>query len=220
MSLIEIMVAMAIVGILFAVAATGLRSVFNVNLKATSSSLASTLRYLSNKSVTEHQYLRMVYDLDEQSYRAEASADPFVITPEDEESAKKDKAKAANVKRKKDNASEAEAGEDTAPEAAPAEDSEEEAEKPVFSEIESPLLKPKKLPSGVLFKDVTVSYKNGKQESGQVYTYFFPDGFATPTLINLKDDNDEDHFSLELFPLSGRVKITSEYRERMTQEKK
>lgn len=201
LTLIELMVAMAIVGLIFAVAAVGLRSAFNVNLKKTASSLASTLRYLSNKAVTEHQYLRMVYDLDEQSYHVEASENPFVVSSEPEEEEKKP--------------AEEETPEDS-------EEAEEEADesKPVFTQLESRLLKPKKLPSDVFFKDVTVSYILGKREQGQVFTYFFPDGFATPTLINLRNEEDVDYFSVELFPLSGRVKITSEYRETLTEEKK
>ena len=81
----EIMVAMAIVGVIFAAAATGLRSAFNVNLKSSAGKLASTLRYLSNKAVTEHRYIRVIYDLQAQSYSVEECTDPVVISVEDEE---------------------------------------------------------------------------------------------------------------------------------------
>src|SRR5262249_25836918 len=78
---------------------------------------------------------------------------------------------------------------------------------------ESSLLKPVKLPSGVLFKDVTLSYLKTKKEQGKATTYFFPDGYATPTLINFKDDDDENHFSVEVEALSGKVIVTSDYKE-------
>lgn len=193
LTLIELLVAMAIVGMIFAVAATGLRSVFNVNLKSSSSRLAGTLRYLSNKAVTENRYLRMVYDFESQSYHAEESDDPFVVSPEPPEPEKKKEME----------------GEEKP-----------EEEQAVFSPSESKLLKPTKLPSGVFFKDVTVSYLPQKQEGGQVFTYFFPDGYATATVINLRDEEDQEHFSIELFALSGRVRVEGEYKESSTEEKK
>lgn len=182
------MVAMTIVGLMFALAATGLRSVFNVNLKQTASRLGSTLRYLSNKAVIDHLYLRIVYDLEGQTYRVEESADPFVISPEEEPSQK--------------------------------EGEEAEEKESAFTPSESKLLKPIKFPSDVLFKDVSVSYVSQKKETGLAYTYFFPDGFATGTLINLKDDKDEEHYSIELLSLSGKVKIEGEYKASFSEEKK
>lgn len=182
MTLIELMVAMVIIGLIFALAATGLRSTFNVNLKNASAHLASTLRYLSNKAVTDHLYLRMVFDLDEQTYSVEESAEPFVISTEDTEN--------ASSSEKKD-------GED----------------KKTFAPTEERILQPAKLPSGVFFKDVSVSFLREKKEKGLIYTYFFPDGYAIPTVINLRDEDDEDHYSIEILPLSGRVKVESQYRE-------
>ncbi len=184
MTLIELMVAMVIIGLMFALAATGLRSVFNVNLKNTSAHLASTLRYLSNKAVTDHLYLRMVFDLDEQTYSVEESAEPFVISTED-------------MGDENSNSPEKKEGED----------------KKAFAPTEERMLQPAKLPSGVFFKDVSVSFLRDKKEKGLIYTYFFPDGYAIPTIINLRDEDDENHYSIELLPLSGRVKVESQYRE-------
>jgi prepilin-type N-terminal cleavage/methylation domain-containing protein len=203
LTLIELMVAMAIVGIIFAVAATSLRTAFNVDLKKSSARLASTLRYLSNKAVTEHKYLRMVYDIDGGTYRVEESGDPFVISREDEETKEKEK------KEKAEKQKTANENEPPPPE-----------EKPTFTEAEGPLVRSVKLPSGVKFKDISVSYLKDKKESGEIYTYFFPDGFATATLINLQNDSDEDHYSIELFPLSGMVRVEGEYKESLNEENK
>lgn len=201
MTLIELLVAMAIVGMIMAVAATGLRSVFDVNLKSAASRLASTLRYLSNKAVTDHLYLRMVYNLEDETYQVEESSDPFVISPaEEEEEARKEEKKEGEE-------------EETEAEA-------EEGEKTAFTQSEAKFIQPTKLPSDVFFKDVSVSYLPQKREGGLVRTYFFPDGFATATVINLRDEDDEDHYSVELFPLSGRVRVAGEYREALTEEKR
>lgn len=198
----EIMVAMAIVGVIFAAAATGLRSAFNVNLKSSASKLASTLRYLSNKAVTEHRYIRVIYDLQAQTYSVEECTDPVVVSVDDEEDQAKEDEK------KKD--------EPQVAEGAPEEGGDEgEKKKPESScaPSESSLLKPVKFPTGVLFKDVNLSYLKAKKEQGKASTYFFPDGYATPTLINLKDEDDENHYAVEVEALSGKVRVTGDYQE-------
>ena len=43
------------------------------------------------------------------------------------------------------------------------------------------------------------------------YTYIFPNGFAEPTFVRIVDeDDDEDGFTLEVEPLSGRVLLHEE----------
>jgi general secretion pathway protein H len=194
LTLIEILVAMAIVGLIIGVSATALRSVFNVNMKGAAGKLAATLRYLSNKAVTDHRYIRVIYDLKAQSYSVEECTEPVVISVEDEETEAKEEEKE--------------------------EEKEPPAEKTADSSCapsESTLLKPVKLPSGVLFKDVAVSYLQGKKERGKTYTYFFPDGYATPTLVNFKDEDDENHYAVEVEALSGKVRVFSEYQEHFSE---
>ncbi len=207
LTLIELLVGITIIGMIFAVGASGLKSAFDTNLRQSSSRLASTLRYLSNKAVTDHLYLRMVYNLSDQTYRVEESRDPTVISPEEEEKETAAKSEEEKEGELKEAPEEGDAGEATKPEAA-------------FSPSESKLLKPVKLPSGVFFKDVSVSYLPHRKEQGEVATYFFPDGYATPTLINLRNEEDDNHFSVELFALSGRVKVIANYKESLEEEKR
>lgn len=177
LTLIELMVAMAIIATIFVVSASGLRQLTSADLKNSASQMASMLRYLSNKAVTEHVYLRVVYDLDAQSYWVEESREKFLIVKEEKE--------------------------------------EKEETKEDFAVSESKLLKKKTLPNEVRFKDVYADYLEGKRESGQVHTYFFPDGYATGTIIHLHNkDDEEDLFSIELQSLSGKVRISREYVEK------
>lgn len=195
LTLIELMVAMAIIATIFVVSASGLRQLTSADLKNSASQMASILRYLSNKAVTEHIYLRVVYDLDAQSYWVEESREKFLIvkeetTPKPEKTQKKEKEK----EEKKE---------------------EKEETKEDFAVSESKLLKKKTLPNEVRFKDVYADYLEGKRESGQVHTYFFPDGYATGTIIHLHNkDDEEDLFSIELQSLSGKVRISREYVEK------
>lgn len=200
----EIMVAMAIVGIIFAAAATGLRSAFNVNLKSSAGKLASTLRYLSNKAVTEHRYIRVIFDLQAQSYSVEECTDPIVVSVEEEEDQfkedekKKDEPQPADEEGDKEEGGDGEAGKKAESSCVPS---------------ESSLLKPVKLPNDVFFKDVSLSYLQAKKEQGKASTYFFPDGYATPTIVNLKDEEDENHYAVEVEALSGKVRVTGDYQE-------
>ena len=195
LTLIELMVAMAIIATIFVVSASGLRQLTSADLKNSARQMASMLRYLSNKAVTEHIYLRVVYDLDAGSYWVEESHDKFLIV-------KEELAPKLDQKKEKEKDTEESEGKD-------------EGENENFAPSESRLLKKKTLPNEVRFKDVYADYLEGKRESGQVHTYFFPDGYATGTIIHLHNkDDEEDLFSIELQSLSGKVRISREYVEK------
>jgi len=185
-TLIELLVALAIVGAVFAVAATGLRTALNTELKRSARELSSLARYLRTKAVLERKYLRLVLSLDNAEYWVEESSEPFIISPEAEEMV---------VKKEKK------------------EEGEEEKEETEFQEVDELLAKRRRLGSGVLFKDLFVSYLPGKREQGEGRVYFFPDGFSTGATINLKNEEDEDFFSIEVLPFSSKVSVVGEYRE-------
>lgn len=202
-TLIELMVTMAVVAVMVGLVVGGMQDILDSEMKDTATRLGSTIRYLYNKAVTERVYLRLVYDLNSEkpTYKVESATEPFVILSLEEEEKLKEE-------REKAEAGALEAGEGLPPEPAAG-----------FSEEDSHILKPIKLKSGLYFKDIQVSYREAKFEEGIAYTYFFPNGYATPTIINLRDEDDEINYSLEILPLSGRVRIRSEYRE-LAHEKK
>jgi len=91
----------------------------------------------------------------------------------------------------------------------------EEGEKKgaTFSPEESYLLKPVQLPKGVFIKDVYAEHQIDRLSEGKAYIYFFPQGYVERSVINLRDNADEVHFSLQVNPISGSVKIEAEYKE-------
>ncbi len=158
--------------------------------------MASSFRCLSQKAVMDHLYIRVVYDLDQHAYRVEESTEPQVIDPnegkDEEDSDKKDD--------KKD------------------EGEPEETPEEGFVSVESTLLRAVQFSSDVRFRDIQVSYLSEKKEKGTVASYFFPDGYATPTLVHLKDDEEDgDQYTIELFP-GGRVRVMTEYHETFGEE--
>lgn len=182
---------LAVLALMTALTLPVFTNLFQLNLKSTASQLASRLRYLYNKAATERRTLRLVYDLEENKYWVEAATGEFLIPSAEEEALQESEAPSENPTE----------GEEEAPTTA--------AEG--FIAEESFLLEPTTLDDGVFFKNVFVSYREGAISSGKIYTYFFPNGFATQTIINLRDEEDETHYSLKLLPLSGRVKIEGRY---------
>lgn len=224
-TLIEIVVAMAVMALLFGVVVSQTDVLQERDMKQTTNKLASTIRYLYNKAAMEKLYIRLVLDLEERSYWVEATSDPLTIAREDTTSrgSKKDdeKKKEKEKEKEKAEAEKKKAGEAEGKEEG-AQGSDEGAEgegagkikvpEPTFGQVDSYLLKPTKLPDTVFFKDVQVEHRRGPVEGGQESIYFFPNGYVERAIINLRDEDDEVHYSLKTQPLSGKVDIENAYR--------
>ncbi|MBI4126129.1 MAG: hypothetical protein HY465_01415, partial [Deltaproteobacteria bacterium] len=83
---------------------------------------------------------------------------------------------------------------------------------PTFSQVAEHLLRPVKLPDGVYFKDIAVEHDPRAVNAGKVTLAFFPNGYVEAAVINLRDEDDEVHYSLKTKPVLGEVSIESEYR--------
>jgi general secretion pathway protein H len=65
------------------------------------------------------------------------------------------------------------------------------------------------LPQGVAFQDV-VTLRQGKVTEGEAFTQFYPAGLVEKTVIHLTDQ-DQRVFTLDINPLTGRVKVYEGY---------
>ncbi|MCS6925001.1 MAG: prepilin-type N-terminal cleavage/methylation domain-containing protein [Candidatus Binatia bacterium] len=74
---------------------------------------------------------------------------------------------------------------------------------------ESPLSRPVQLPPAVRFADVHVPAV-GRVSTGQVYTHFYPYGYADPTVIHLRDHSARV-LTIVIPPLIGEVRIYDGY---------
>ena len=79
-----------------------------------------------------------------------------------------------------------------------------------FVEYVSPLTARRALPEGIFFEDV-VTPQQGKVSHGEAFTQFYPVG-VDRSLIHLRDK--KQRWTLEIHPLTGRVKIHEGYVER------
>lgn len=224
-TLIEIVIALAVVGLIMGVVVSQMDRMLDLDMKRTSGKLASTIRYLYNKAAMEKLYIKLVLDLDERAYWVEATTDPLVIAREGSEvtSSKRDntkKDKGEEGKRRDTVTKEKEEeGKDSKEKVKDEDAVGEGAEKlkppkPKFGQVDSFLLRPSKLPDTVFFKDLQVEHRQGAVESGKEVIYFFPNGYVESAIINLRDEDDEVHYSLRTHPLSGQVDTEANYRNR------
>ncbi|MFA4974715.1 MAG: type II secretion system protein [bacterium] len=204
-TLLEIVVSMAVIGLVLGVVISRMDTMLDLEMKSSSKKLATAIRYLYNKAATEGLYIKLVLDIEENSYWVEATYDPFVISM----------GEGSSVAPKKDGSKKSE-GEDAAEGDETEEDEEGETRikprEPVFTQMETFLLKATKLPNSVFFKDVYVEHKPAGTSAGEEAIYFFPNGYVEHAIINLRDEDDETNYSLETNPINGRVSIEPEYR--------
>lgn len=227
-TLLEVMIAIAIVAVVMGISVNRLNKGVDRNMKEVSNSLASMSHYLYNKAAIEGLYVRLIIDLDAQSYSVQATTDPVVISREEDrekeekikelvqkEMAEEEKNTPAPSANKDEGAKDEGAKDDSA-------DTEEDAKpsapkkimpaRPNFAAMDEKILTPKKLPDMVFFKDVWVEHSKQPIEGGQAQIYFFPNGYVESAIINLRDKDDEANYSIEINPLNGRASIQKRYR--------
>lgn len=207
-TLFEIIVAITIVALLMGVVVSRMDDYLDLDMKKSSRRMASTMRYLYNKSATEGIFIRLIIDMNEQTYWVEATREPFIISKVEglQESKEEEEAAAEAVEETE------EMGEVPEGEVAPIQLPKLKIKKPTFSQEESYLLRPQKLPDRVRFKDVMTEHHPNPVEGGQAAVYFFPNGYVEYAIINLTDEDEEAYYSLETNPITGSVNIESEYR--------
>lgn len=193
MTLIEIMIVVAIIGGIMGLGAMVLFPGDEVKVRKEASRLAGTIKFLYNEAAIKNKFFRLAFNLDENSYYVESSSEPYFVKMEDEE------------EEKLPTTLEGEEGEEGSEEGGPT--------MPTFSAEEGYLTKPVKFPTGIIIRDVIVMHSKERNETGIVYTYFLPNGWAEPLVVNLSDEDEENFYSLEVNPLTGKSKIRAKYLE-------
>lgn len=194
-TLLELLIALVLAGLLMGLAIGQVGKLRQREMKHAASRLGSTIRYLYNKAISDGVTFRLVLDMEEQKYWVESTTEAFALKREEEEGPR------------------TEEGEE--------EEKEEESGVPeiikpkeaVFSPQESYLLKPVSLPKGVYFKDVYAEHQIERLDTGKAFIHFFSRGYAEQSVINLRDVDDEVHYSLTVNPVTGAVRIEKGYKE-------
>ncbi|MDZ4695297.1 MAG: prepilin-type N-terminal cleavage/methylation domain-containing protein [Deltaproteobacteria bacterium] len=232
-TLIEVILAVALLGLLGASAIRGIQSISKSELRSTVSRVAGSMRYLFDRASTTGKVHRLVLDFDENRYWAEVSDDRFYI-PRDRETEQSRSEEFERLQKLQEESKKREAA------GLPAEEPDEQGEKGALGfgfgmgseagaySIERYLPKPyeKKPARFQPMKERTVKpvkVKNAKLYSlftprlsepigqGKGYIYFFPLGFGEAATVHVADEKGETFFSLILHPLTGRVKVVGGY---------
>jgi general secretion pathway protein H len=209
-SLVEMMVVVAIIGLLMGGVVYGFRSITKSELRGSASKLAGAIRYCFDRSVTTGSYYRLVLDLDGNKYWAERSDDRFYLTRTKEETAGRGQAYDEAAEEKKIAADEKKFDDEMASRGGVAAtlDPPPRPKRAKFQTFKDAALPQVKLGKAHFF-DVFTTRQREPYSKGRAYLYFFPDGHTENAMIRLTDGGDS-WYSLVVHPLSGRVEVKAE----------
>jgi general secretion pathway protein H len=216
-TLIEIMVALAIIALMSTLAVGMVRRMARTELRGQASRLAAVVRYLFDRASSTGKIHRLVLDFDSGKYWAEVTDDRFMLPREREsdESRARDSDEATKAAdEEKQRQAEAERAGENAPGSAydfsryqPQEWKPKRARFDMFQESGLKTMQMKGAKLAGLF---TPRYAR-PISTGKGYIYFFPLGQTEPGLIHISDPEGETFYSLLIHPLNGRVKVHAGY---------
>jgi prepilin-type N-terminal cleavage/methylation domain-containing protein len=219
MTLLEIMVVLAIMGILIAIGLPTLQSMLGVQERGAAKELALTYKFLLNEAALRNVTFRIAYNLDAGSYKIEVG-DPDTLIfgdPQSRQDAEDERMKALKKYSKKD-IEEGKADE-------------LDAKTGRFAKLDLPGFQTDvSLPDTCQFAWVyTPQYSEAQTPSDSaptenakdtdegpkiVYSYVFANGVAEHTVVRIVSmDDPEDGYTVEVEPLSGKVSVESEERD-------
>lgn len=207
MTLIEIMVTLAIVGLVLGITISQIGGSFDSKARQATREFSATIRYLYNKAASENLTMRVVFDFEKQSYWVEATGDRFLLENEE--------ARAERAKKEKKPESKPEARTEAKSDGTsdvPVETAVQKAEAK-FGAVDSHLLKPTQLPGGVFFKDIYTEHDSSPVTSGNAYVYIFPNGSVERAIVNFRNEDDSEKRAVELNPMTGDSRVYEEYKE-------
>jgi general secretion pathway protein H len=200
-TLIELMVVLAILGLLMGLGTRGFRALAKSDLRSSSAHLSGAIRYLFDRASTTGKIHRLVFDLNEGKYWAEVSDDRFFVPHEaeteadlrrrEEKEANEDEEKQREEERKAKAAQQA-ASSTTATTYDPSklEIGDFKPKRARFAAFKEVALKPVELKNSK-FKSVYTPRATDALSSGRTYLYFFPLGQTEAAIITLTDEKGE-----------------------------
>jgi general secretion pathway protein H len=209
-SLLEVLVTLAIVGLMMTGATYGLRAVARSDLRSSAAKLAGAIRYCFDRAVTTGQYYRIVLDLDGNKYWAERSEDRMYLNRDKENSPGKGKAFDWDAFNRQLDEEEAKQAQNYGASSGSAQVVLQPAPKPKrakFQSFKDAALPQIKMKRTRIF-DVYTPRQREAYTAGRAYLYFFPDGHSERALIRLQDG--DAWYSLVVHPLTGRVEVRNE----------
>ena len=196
MTLIEICIALAIAGLLMAVAIPAIGNVTRAALRQKSGQLAGAIRSMYGATALAGKSCRLVFDLEAGTYQSECAKGNVTLSREGErarngvrESSKEEELLSDTKKRESMSAEEREKV--------------ELLEKSAFRP--SPDVPLTSLGGSVVFDGIWVQHQPERYVGGKAFLYFWPSGLTEAASIQLEQG--EDQMTLLVAPLTGRVQV-------------
>jgi prepilin-type N-terminal cleavage/methylation domain-containing protein len=219
-TLIEIIIVLAIVGLIMSMGVGALRSLARSDLRADATHLSGAMRFLFDRASTTGKTHRLVLDLEGGRYWAEVSDDKFFV-PRDAESpeAARRREDTENHEDEERRAAEEKAAEaaargssstlasDSSYDPAKLEIGEFKPKRARFAAFKEMALKPVKLHKRVVLRSVYTPRLTEPVTAGRAYIYFYALGQTEPAIVELSDPAGEAIYSLVAHPITGRVRI-------------
>jgi general secretion pathway protein H len=223
-TLIEIIIVLAIVGLISAMGVGGFRSLARSDLRSESAHLAGAMRFLFDRASTTGRTHRLVIDLEANRYWAETTDDKFYVprdaeTPDETRKREADEAQEDEEKRRAaEKASSTAAADmfgssstglpmDSSYDPSKLEVGEFRPKRARFAAFKETALKPVTLKKRVVVRSVYTPRSTEPLTTGRAYVYFFPLGQTEASIIELSDPDGETVYSLVAHPITGRVRV-------------
>jgi type II secretory pathway pseudopilin PulG len=208
--MLEIGIALAILGLMMAIAIPSVNAISGAELKKTTGMLQGLLRDTYARAAISGNSHRVVFDLEAHAYWVEVSEGGVVMPREKLEPTREGAGVLDKVDERIENIEA-----DT--------DDEEDQERlrlykgPSWTPVPAPgqdrvdEVRPQKLPSDVYFKSVWVDHLSEAVTGGQTSITFFPGGYTQEAHITVTDDEDGDRtLTLVTQALTGEVFVDRE----------
>jgi len=226
-TLIEILLVLAIVGLIMTLGVGGLRRLARSDLRGDTTRLAGAMRFLFYRASTTGKTHRLVLDLEGGRYWAEVTDDKFYVPREVETPAEARKREADEAKEDEDKKAAAEKASHSAAtdlfgssstsssglplnssyDPAKLEIGEFKPKRARFSAFKETALKPVTLKKRVIFRSVFTPRSTEPVTNGRAYIYFFPLGQTEAAIVSLSDPDGDTIYSLVAHPITGRVRV-------------
>ncbi|MEW5848386.1 MAG: prepilin-type N-terminal cleavage/methylation domain-containing protein [Myxococcota bacterium] len=212
-TLIELSVALLLVGLLIGIGLPAVGAVTAAGLRQSAGQIAGISREAYARAAISGKPHRLVMDLDEQTFWLEVASDHFVLEAE-----KTKQLTEAEIKAQKEGGGAGQGlGGGRSRILATSERDLDEGERlrlevtrgPTWSPVEDELGQPHRLPSECAFEKVWVAHQAEAFVRGQSHLYFWPAGHAESAVIRLTDDEENASrvISVKVNGLTGRSAV-------------
>jgi general secretion pathway protein H len=195
-TLVELLIAVAVMAVLTAAAVPALNAVTGANARSAAGELAGAMRYLFDTAALRHQTCRLALDLDERSWWAECTKDRVF--------AGREALSASDAAREAE-----EEEEDLAARFPDDRDAEQRRllAKAKWGQFSDRIAKKRTLPGDAAFREVSVEHLREPATSGKAYVYFYAQGRAEEARVPIVDG--DNVYSVLLPAFTGRARVVA-----------